>query len=85
MALQIATGPASALRFALPPAGMTAGLLSFQRLYYGDWLPNTFYVKAAGRPLQELPRGLEYLVDWALAPPVLPVLALDQSLVWAIA
>jgi arabinofuranosyltransferase len=32
----------------LPFAGLVVGHLVFRRLYYGDWLPNTYYAKVGG-------------------------------------
>ena len=38
----------------------------FRRLYYGDWLPNTYYAKATGELSLRLTAGLIY-ASWALA------------------
>ena len=48
---------------------MAAGLgvavvLAFQRLYYGAWLPNTYFLKATGGAAQYA-RGVDYLVTFA--------------------
>src|SRR5262249_47023978 len=32
----------------LPFLALVAGQLAFRRLYYGDWLPNTWYAKVGG-------------------------------------
>lgn len=40
-----------------PPAGVTL----FRLVYYGQWLPNTVYVKAGGDLLRQSLRGLQYL------------------------
>lgn len=45
----------------------------WQSLYYGDIVPNTFYVKI-GAPLpHRLRSGWSYLVDYAFTPPFLPL------------
>jgi hypothetical protein len=42
------------LGIALAAAALpTAALLVMRRMYYGDWLPNTYYLKASGWPLGE--------------------------------
>ena len=48
----------------LPVAVCTAGLVA-RRFYFGDWLPNTFYAKAAGPRALLLRNGLRY--GWHLA------------------
>ena len=56
----------------------------WQSAYYGDLVPNTFYAKT-GAPLpHRLRSGWGYLVDYALAPPFLPLLLLG-TLVYATA
>jgi len=45
------------LGYALP----CVAYLVWRRSYYGDWLPNTFYVKTTGEPSAQLVRGIEYL------------------------
>ena len=39
--------------------------LLFRRVYYGDWLPNTYYAKATGSLLMGLESGILY-ASWAL-------------------
>jgi hypothetical protein len=47
-------------------AGALAAVLGFGALYYGDPLPNTFYLKATGAPLRlVLGSGWAQLVAWA--------------------
>ena len=47
------------LRFAAWFASFAALLLISRKLYYGEWLPNTYYLKIAGWPLSKrLPYGL---------------------------
>ncbi|MFO0755976.1 MAG: hypothetical protein U0359_05775 [Byssovorax sp.] len=61
-------------------AGTTGAILAFQALYYGDPLPNTYYLKATGSPLRlMLQSGLDSQIDFftrALAPVVLSGLGL---------
>lgn len=45
-------------------AATLAALFVFRRLYYGDWLPNTYYAKTGGGGLQVL-RGLYYFAGYA--------------------
>ena len=55
------------LRVALawwPMAMLVCGHFAFRRVYYGDWLPNTFYAKV-GAP-HSLDAGLRYLALFAL-------------------
>jgi hypothetical protein len=44
--------------------GSLAVLLGARFLYYGEWLPNTYYAKVGGGPFA-LVRGLDYLADYA--------------------
>jgi hypothetical protein len=69
---------------------IVAPLFAWRLSYYGDLLPNTFYVKTGGGPLVWL-RGLEYAGSFALAfgPPLLcalltirPLRALPGSSSW---
>jgi len=39
------------LRLGGPAAGALVVMTAARRVYYGDWLPNTWYLKAAGTPL----------------------------------
>ena len=48
----------------LPAALLIGGQFVFRRVYYGAWLPNTYYAKVDGRTWWGT--GLEYLVAWAL-------------------
>lgn len=43
--------------------GIVAGVLLWQKTYYGDWLPNTFYLKATGS--HRLSRAVTYLQKFA--------------------
>lgn len=43
--------------------GLVVAVLVFQRAYYGDWLPNTFYLKAAFGA--DVARGLRYVGRFA--------------------
>ncbi|MGE0454418.1 MAG: hypothetical protein AB7O37_23190 [Vicinamibacteria bacterium] len=40
--------------------------LLWRHAYYGDWLPNTYFVKV-GRDLDQLVRGIGYVLDYAQA------------------
>jgi hypothetical protein len=67
------------VRRLLAAAGTLAGFLAVQTLarlwYYGDALPNTYYLKLTGFPLDlRLLRGLLVAVDFLL--PLVPLLAL---------
>lgn len=50
------------LALALGFAALFAPFMLWRHSYYGDWLPNTFYVKAGGRANAEL--GLAYFASW---------------------
>lgn len=52
------------LRGAAPFALMVAAHLVFRRLYYREWLPNTYYAKVDGRTAWE--SGFDYLGAFAL-------------------
>ncbi len=58
----------AALRPVLLFAGLMAALTLFRLLYYGAWLPNTFYAKAGGLPLLS---GAVYLLGWLLSGPAI--------------
>ncbi len=64
---------------ALPLATTLAGLAA-RRAYFGDWLPNTFYAKAAGNTWLNLSNGLAYTARAALVHS--PVLVLVLILSW---
>jgi hypothetical protein len=50
---------------ALPTGAVVAGVLAFGFFYYGDPLPNTFYLKATGQPRDlMLQKGFEQLQSW---------------------
>lgn len=59
---------------ALQGLAIFAALIAFQTLYYGDPLPNTYYLKATGQPRDKmlLQVAAQLLVWW----PILPVAAL---------
>ncbi|MDH3700895.1 MAG: hypothetical protein OEU46_06245 [Alphaproteobacteria bacterium] len=61
-----------AFRFAACGAPFIIGFLAFRYAYYGEFLPNTYYVKASANLLE----GLKYVALYALQPPLLPILAL---------
>jgi arabinofuranosyltransferase len=48
----------------LPCALLVAGQFAFRGLYYGQWLPNTYYAKVDGRTWWGT--GFEYLAAWGL-------------------
>lgn len=48
-------------------------VLGFQRMYYGDWFPNTYYLKVA-YGARELVRGGKYLLCWLFQNNQLPLL-----------
>lgn len=48
--------------YAIPALAITLAHLLWRRAYYGDWLPNTYYVKVgSGWPVYR--RGIDYLVS----------------------
>lgn len=53
-----------------------APYLLWAQSYYGDFLPNTFYVKATGFSTDRLIYGLDYISDFFFQPPFLPLLAI---------
>lgn len=67
-----------AVRLALPTAGALAAQLAFRRSYYGDWQPNTAYVKVAFT-LERLQAGSDYVRSGFLSAAVLLVAALGAS------
>lgn len=55
---------------------VTAPYVIWQWLYYGDIVPNTFYAKTGSPLWLRLETGAEYLGDYLLHPPYLPLLVL---------
>jgi len=55
---------AAFLRGWLPAALLVGGQFLFRRIYYGAWLPNTYYAKVDGRAWWGT--GFEYLGAWAV-------------------
>jgi hypothetical protein len=55
----IATAAGAIARVALPVVVLGGAHLIFRRVYYQDWLPNTYYAKSADLPYWD--QGLEYL------------------------
>ncbi len=53
----------STIRFLGPLVIVFAALTVWRVLYYGDWLPNTYYCKLGGDPLLRLQAGMRYLRD----------------------
>jgi hypothetical protein len=55
---------------------IVASVFVFQRCYYGDWLPNTYHLKATAGA-GTIARGLDYLMEYASTWPVVgwPLLA----------
>lgn len=71
-----------ALRWAAVQAALGGALLLFGWLYYGDPLPNTFYLKATGAPLDSvLASGVRQLDFWL---PFGPVAVLPAALAVAL-
>jgi arabinofuranosyltransferase len=67
----------SLIRAWAAPALLVAAHLGFRRLYYGDWLPNTYYAKVGGRTWWSA--GFDYLAAFTLEYAVwlwLPLIAL---------
>jgi arabinofuranosyltransferase len=60
--------PGAALRPVLVYAGVLLALTLFRLLYYHAWLPNTFYARAGGLPLES---GALYLAGCLLSGPAL--------------
>ncbi len=52
-------------------------LVVFRRVYYGDWVPNTFHAKV-GWSWAQVARGARYVREWggAMAPPLVLLLSL---------
>lgn len=73
-----------------PVAALVVGGLLFQRLYYGEWLPNTYTLKVEGFPLGvRWSTGLEFILPyltehapWLLAV-VFAAIRLRRPLAWA--
>ncbi len=49
--------------------------------YYGDWLPNTYYVKATGLPHFDLESSLGYVLSFCASPPFLLPLGLLAAII----
>ena len=58
-------------------------LLALRLAVYGEWLPNTYYAKAAGAPWMHLRYGIHYVASYAIAhlPVCVPIIGLTF---WAI-
>jgi len=69
-----------AVRWAVVLAAMLSPVFVVKRLYYGYWLPNTYYVKSAAG-LANLQQGMEYLAD-ALGRYGVAVAMLAALLLW---
>jgi hypothetical protein len=54
-----------AMAAAIPWVMIVASHLAFRRLYYGDWVPNTYHAKVGDFSLALLVRGLDYLTLFA--------------------
>ncbi len=81
LAIFLGSGPlrrgfAKSLLFAAWGAPIVIGFLAFRYSYYGDLMPNTYYVKGSAN----LPAGLEYVFNFAAQPPFLPLLALGGAI-----
>ena len=66
-AVWLAHRRAELMRYAvrqLPFAGLVAAHLIFRRIYYGDWLPNTYYAKVGGHLWWS--SGFRYLTAFVL-------------------
>lgn len=66
--------------FSLPLVALLAPWLLFKLAYYGDIVPNTFYVKASDPSWQRLGAGLRYLGAYAVAPPFVLLLLIVGAL-----
>ncbi len=51
------------LFFLLPILLAILSQLIFRIMYYGDWLPNTYYAKV-GFSMDQMPRGVDYVLDF---------------------
>lgn len=81
LAIFLGSGPlrrgfAKFLLFAAWGAPIVIGFLAFRYSYYGDLMPNTYYVKGSAN----LSAGLEYVFTFAAQPPFLPLLALGGGI-----
>lgn len=63
----------------LPVAFATISILAINYFYYGDMLPNTFYIKAAGFSFETIERGFFYIKSFFNAYMLTPFILL---LVW---
>lgn len=73
------------LALVVPGLFLMLAWLSFKVAYYGDVLPNTFYVKASGQGMESVRRGLRYLLAFGLqygvALPILCVLLCYRKII----
>ncbi|MFM1874014.1 MAG: hypothetical protein RL398_3436 [Planctomycetota bacterium] len=70
---------APALGYALPGLCLFVPFLAWRFLYYGEWLPNTFFAKSAGDPYPGqgwFYVGLFFSVYWVLLPALVALLAM---------
>jgi hypothetical protein len=70
---------APVLGYALPGLLLFVPFVAWRLLYYGEWLPNTFYAKSAGDPYPGQGWyyvGLFFTLYWPLLPALLAVLLL---------
>jgi hypothetical protein len=69
-----------AVLFSVASLAIPMGETAFRLIYYGDWLPNTAYLKAFGWA-GKTKRGIRYVIDFCEAYPLL-VLSAGLSLLW---
>jgi hypothetical protein len=69
-----------AVLFTMASLAIPVGQTTFRLLYYGDWLPNTAYLKAFGWA-GKTKRGIRYVIEFCEAYPLV-ILAAALSLVW---
>ena len=83
------TGPGRRRAVAILGAWLIGGLVAMTALrlaYYGDLLPNTYYLKATGVPLAErLARGARALADVSVFSLVAPASLAAGGVAWALA
>jgi arabinofuranosyltransferase len=74
------SAPGRALAFLAALAGPALAHLAFRRIYFDDWLPNTYYAKVGGPYWSQ---GGAYLADFVVqAPLTAPALALGFLIAW---
>lgn len=73
--------PAATIRGIVIGAAIVLGILAFQKHYYGDWLPNTVRLKTSG-DTRDIPRGLKYLMTFAVDDGQLILFAGPIYLMW---